>query len=190
MTAMTMPIQNGHAHGIEKIYWNEDVLEALRNIPQHETIALFTPVVPHYRGPAAQGQECPEDMDPFECFGRALSNYHRPITHVPYQPSKCFENHHYYWMKRVSGVIVVTCEPWGNDREACNEAFLEQQDFSATIADVAEHFAESQPDIPVVIVKCGIEWNQEVDDRVCSIEIPDYSAGSLQVAAHFLYYGE
>jgi len=188
MTAMTMSAQNGTPPAIQKVLWNEEILAALRSIDQNELIALFTPIVPQYRGPALQpGEECPEDMDPFECFGRALSRYHWRIQHVPYVPREGFTREHSYWVSKSAGVIVVNCEPYGNDYDACWESYLEQQDFVATTADAVEHLAETIGWRPVAFVKCGTDWTSEVDDRNVFIKCPDYSAHSLQQAAWVLF---
>jgi len=49
-------------------------------------------------------------MDPFEPFGRELTEHHSRIRHVPYVPKRGMIDMHRSLMREAGGVIVVMCE--------------------------------------------------------------------------------
>lgn len=87
--------------------FDEDAIHAFRTIPGNGTVLLLTPVVQH---PLTSGLQ-DENVDPFEPFGRALSQHHKKIRHVPYLPGKNLSETHMEFLQRSSAVIMVCCEP-------------------------------------------------------------------------------
>src|ERR1700712_4102325 len=75
-------------------------------IPDAANVLLLTPYL-HQPPPNAPPALA---MDPFEPFGRELTEHHARIRHVPYVPKRGMIEMHRSLMREAGGVIVVMCE--------------------------------------------------------------------------------
>ncbi|KAF2097446.1 hypothetical protein NA57DRAFT_58032 [Rhizodiscina lignyota] len=83
---------------------DQNTLHDFTSLGEGENIMLFTPAIPTLQG-------SPEDVDPFESFGIALSQYHKGVKHIPYLPSQGFTDYHDAFLPHASAVILVLAEP-------------------------------------------------------------------------------
>jgi len=78
------------------------------NVPETEAIILLTP---YLQAPPPHISASAQSMDPFEPFGRSLTEYHSNIRHVPYVATYDMTDTHRHLLNNAGGVIVVVCEP-------------------------------------------------------------------------------
>ncbi|KAI6820711.1 hypothetical protein KC340_g13111 [Hortaea werneckii] len=100
----------------------------LRDLSASAILMLFTPVmVPpgfhlHVENsptkpseevspPTPNASSCKITTDPFEVLGKAFSEHHRRIRHVPYVPAVGFTETHEAFLAQADAVILVSCGP-------------------------------------------------------------------------------
>lgn len=148
-------------------------LVALRKLPPTATILLFTPVLrPAGRGKAPTEHD--NNVDPFEVFGRELSQHHSRVRHVPYVPKVGFTETHDAWVSKADAVFMLVCEP----DVAKHESMSNQMDFAENALDAIEG-KEANAAQAMVLVQCGgAEYRPPVDAAFMNvIESTAYEGG-------------
>ena len=157
-------------------------LAALRSLPPAANILLFTPViVPSGR---VLGVAKGDTIDPFEVFGRALSQYHRRIRHVPYVAKAGFTEIHEAFISQADAVITVVCEPEHDKLQSMSN----QMDFAEQALDALEG-KEASASHALVLVQCGEdEYRPPVDASFMNvIESTTYNAEYAKLIAHAIF---
>ena len=164
---------------------SESNVAALRNLLPAMNILLFTPVVI----PAGQRLDFMHDsetVDPFEMFGRALSNYHRRIRHVPYVASIGFTRTHEAFISQADAVITLVCEPELEVEKY--RSVSKQMDFAEAALDSLE-MKEANAANALVLVQCGAnEYRLPVDASFMNvIECKAYNDDNARYIAHTIF---
>ena len=133
-------------------------MNALRDMPHAGIVLLFTPVLtPAGSEKAAIGGDF---VDPFESLGRALSQQHKRIRHVPYVPKIGFTEIHETFVSQADAVFIVICEP---DR-AKNQSVGNQIEFAESALDALEG-KEASAAGSLVLVQCGSDEHRPPVDE-------------------------
>lgn len=177
-------------------------LAKLRDLPASAVLLLFTPVmVPSgFLNDARVDAKASEissaavkkiDTDPFELLGKALSEHHRRIRHVPYVPSVGFTETHDAFLSQADGVIIVTCEPErmpGRSKVELMEVALAKQASFAENTAVA--VIETEKRAPIVNFHFGDdEWAHNATEYVNIWAGERYSKESVAQIVHLLFGG-
>ncbi|OCK91916.1 uncharacterized protein K441DRAFT_572362 [Cenococcum geophilum 1.58] len=121
-------------------------LAKIRSLQSEDYLVLFTPMVP----PLPKGNA---RMDPFEPLGRALSEHHKRIRHLPYGPSAGMTETHFAFLQRgqhAGAVVVVVCDHPNATSVKGNE-YDNQRAFAQAALDQISS-SQSTPDIPTFLV--------------------------------------
>lgn len=157
-------------------------LEGLRSLPSKLNLVLFTPAVP----PAGNYDDTRAEprIDPFEPLGRALSEHHKRIRHVPYVPNIGITQTHLAFLQCAGAVVVVVCDA-SSDTAA-------QQHFCRSLSSVTTlHGSTEEPatnsTIPtlLVVVSEHPERSPEIDPTL-NFGYFDTVLQSVSYAAHDL----
>lgn len=179
--------------------FDEDLVQAFREIAPNNPILLLTPVVPHPDDSATDR----DNADPFEVFGRALSKHHKKIRHVPYLPGKNITDAHMTFLQRSSGVIVVCCEPNANltdpaqvmDRNPSLDVqlFCGQLRFASQVQQVLQAWQEQNSESETVFVAVGFGPPRCLLDqgiglqRFGTVAYAPYQSRAMEDVADLLY---
>lgn len=83
---------------------SKDGWDYFRTLDPAANIVLFSPVI------IPVNNETEPGMDPFEAFGRALSEHHARIRHVPYLPETGYTDIHRTFLEEGDAAIIIICE--------------------------------------------------------------------------------
>ena len=157
-------------------------LAALRNLPKAANILLLTPVIK--LAERVKGPPDGETIDPFEAFGRALSQHHRRIRHVPFVAKIGFTDIHETFISQADAVITVVCEP----EEGKSQSMEYQMDFAEAALDSLES-KEANASHAMILVQCGDdEFRPPVDGGFMNvIESTEYNARIAEHVAHAIF---
>ena len=149
----------------------------LINLPSNHIILLLTPTVPPASVPSGIAVS-----DPFETLGRALSQSHARIRHVPYTISGGFTSTHAVFISRATAIILVL----RNSSSAFTEA---QQEFIVAVRHVIRQRELIAGGGAIRKVVLGAGDPRDLRDpwygwwSACCF---DYSPGSLAAAAEII----
>lgn len=121
-------------------------LKALRSLPPTSLVLLLTPVLAPGNVPISSPNT--ESADPFEYFGRELSEMHHRLRHVPYVPKVGMTETHVAFIKQAAAVIVVICEP-----EDSEESLAHQKSFAKAVSDKRNDVSH----VPFMLVRFNID---------------------------------
>jgi hypothetical protein len=119
-----------------------------RNVPTSSYLLLLTPYL--HNTPA--GLPSTSGIDPFEPFGRNLTQYHSNIRHVPYVAKYGIIDIHKQHIASAGGVIVLACPSSSSELED-NEVLDHIDDQIAFAEDASELIEEA--DVPGLLVTVG-----------------------------------
>jgi hypothetical protein len=111
-------------------------------------------------------------MDPFEPFGRDLSQHHANIRHVPYVAKHGMIQIHKQLLEGTGGVLVVICEPPTMPNVSSKQrldGLKYQQRFARK---VTEYLEELEEEIPSVLVTIDVESIKHNYDE--AVELADW----------------
>lgn len=110
------------------------------------SVALYTPVIvftDKYAGPSNK------EIDPFETYGRTLSEYNKRIRHVPYVPHRGYTEIHEAFLHMADAVVIVTCTP---ERDRV-EGMEQQRAFVKAVHDALTAKGTQAPSKPYIVVQ-------------------------------------
>ncbi|KAL2354307.1 hypothetical protein BJ546DRAFT_844393 [Cryomyces antarcticus] len=133
---------------------SRETLRRLRNLSDTSLLVLLSPIVPIH--PDTFGSKLSEEnkeqmMDPFECLGKALSEYHHRVRHAPYLPRIGITPAHVAFLRRACAVIIVVCEPPVTPSPLSNGNIPLQTEVVKSVARVLNAGSA----VPLTIVYCG-----------------------------------
>ena len=113
-------------------------LAALRGLRKEDLIVLFTPVLVPAKSGKSAASKAP--ADPFEPLGRAISEHHKRVRHVPYVPKIGLTDIHAAFVRHAAVVVVVACEP----AFASQESLKHQATFARSIIELRDDLPEPE----------------------------------------------
>jgi hypothetical protein len=126
-----------------------------QQVQSSSSLVLLSPYL-HFPPPHVQHSAQP--IDPFEPFGRALSQYHANIRHVPYVPKYGMIRVHKDLLRQAGGIIVVICKPPSTG--ATSGERLDGEWYQRKFArHVAKHAKKLQ--VPTMLVVVGLDGAEE-----------------------------
>lgn len=145
-------------------------LSVIRNLKPTDTIVLLTPVIiPANHGPAA-------NLDPFECFGKAMKMYHHKIRHIPYTIRQGITSTHIGFIKRATVIVFVMSEtPLSWDGPQIHAALVTQKAVD-----------DERPVLNVLTCRAG-DLQQFYEDFPTIIQSKDYMEPTLVTTASFIF---
>jgi hypothetical protein len=119
-----------------------------RDVPSSSYLLLLTP----YLHKTPTGLPSTSGIDPFEPFGRNLTQYHSRIRHVPYVAKHGVIDIHRQHVATAGGVIVLTCptESSGLEDGEMLDHIDDQIAFAENISDLVK-----RADVPALFVTVG-----------------------------------
>ena len=167
-------------------------LATLRSLSPCATILLLTPVV--VPADPAKTIVAKDAMDPFEALGRALSQDHKRIRHVPYVPSVGLTDTHEIFLRQADAVIVVACEPretpeeGTNDHATAEESIAKQSDLAESVVDVLDGVKVEARQVPLVLIKFGHDqWHNDLTAYENVLRGERYSPSIVKQLAQLLF---
>lgn len=181
-------------------------MATLRSLPASANLLLFTPVA--LPSGTKQGVDAKPSasslrassiatspIDPFEAFGRALSQHHHRIRHVPYVPIRGFTATHEAFLQQADAVVVVNCQP--ADRTEAGQDFRVEDSLSVQ-ADFAERVLQALDErasdagrrraVPLLLVQFGDdEERSDVEGCDNVFQAETYSAEVAKGMARLLF---
>ena len=149
-----------------------------QEVPSSSAVILLTP---YLHVPPPHIQDSAQPMDPFEPFGRDLSEYHSNIRHVPYVPKYGMVDVHKELLSQAGAVIVVICKP--PSMKASGER-LDGSKYQKKFArDVGRYIKKLQ--VPTVLVTIGMAGVEESERYGDTLELDGWD--DLDEAASRIY---
>jgi hypothetical protein len=153
----------------------------IRKLASAEMIILFTPVIiPAHMDRAAILKD---KTDPFEPLGRALSEHHARIRHVPFVPHVGFTSTHYAFLTQASAVVTVVCEPDSGKAQSVEEQVGFVESAREAVEDVQERYGGT---VPFLLIECcsdALRPLLEMEEPVAAVACEAYTADVAETIA-------
>ncbi len=164
---------------VDMVQHPNSILAEIRSLQPEDLLVLFTPAVLPAVPPPPGGDA---GMDPFEPFGRALSEHHKRIRHVPYVPRDGMTDIHLGFLQKARAVVIVVCNPPNVE----NIGYEDQRAFAQAVLGQIS----SNQNIPVVLVLITGNQSQRIEDFSKFEEVQQsdsYTSSALQkISDHIL----
>lgn len=184
---MDLPIRSTRSTNVRKLQWSDEAAQALQELDKKDRLVLFTPVVPAYGSSVEVKKNDDEAQDPFESFGRALSQHHRNVNHVPFVPAAGLTEIHEEWIKVARVILTVNCEPSGLDAADVETSVAKQASFTSSVIEAVKDMQVRGDEHLLAYLYCGSRQPALLQDYALALQSSTYSAADLDKVAHALF---
>lgn len=174
--------------GARFVYSSSSSLQALRSLPEPCMLVLFTPVMPPLENDSIVNMERRDPADPFECFGKSLSQRHARVRHVPFVPIVGLTDLHLPWIRQAHAIVVIVAEPPSAACVKNSKTSVENQEkFMAAVPTALHSMRPSDADqVTITSVYCGVNRASQNSDYQNIIQVPSYTQHDLECAVKLL----
>lgn len=150
-------------------------------------IVLFTPVMPQVDVDNGIGRKREDSADPFECFGKRLSERPARIRHVPFLCKVGLTDLHLPWIRQAHAILVIISEPSGATVGDIEASVKSQGKFLAAVSTALRDMRPSDAEeVTLTYVYCGIYRDLQDQDYGNIVQIPSYTRQDLCSAVDLL----